>query len=339
MNKISNSVIKVQLSSSIPKYKQIIRSVREALADNRIKRGQQLPSINQLCQQFSVSRETALAAYKELKSTGIIAASPGKGYYIATDELPPSHKIFLLFDELNAFKEVLYNAFKESLGDHGKVEIFFHHYNSKVFETLILENLGQYTSYVIMPIPDERLVPLLKHIPEDKLYLMDVGKELFGDQYPSVYQNFEKDIEEGLVAGLDLIRKYEKLILVFPDDITNPRGTITGFESFCRTNRICYEVIFTLADRKIQPGESYLVIYDKDLVYIVKEARAAGYQIGKDIGIISFNDTPLKEVVSEGITTISTDFRAMGQSMVDLLLNRKKTCVDNPSVFIKRASL
>ena len=34
--------------------------------------------------------------------------------------------------------------------------------------------------------------------------------------------------------------------------------------------------------------------------------------IGKQVGIISYNETPLKKIILNGITTISTDFEAMG---------------------------
>ena len=42
------------------------------------------------------------------------------------------------------------------------------------------------------------------------------------------------------------------------------------------------------------------------------------------IGIISYNETPLKKVVENGITTISTDFKAMGKLLANMILENKK---------------
>ena len=61
-----------------------------------------------------------------------------------------------------------------------------------------------------------------------------------------------------------------------------------------------------------------------DLVYLVKETKSRFYKIGKDLGIISFNDSPLKEIVADGITTISTDFAAMGKVLARMILKSEK---------------
>jgi DNA-binding LacI/PurR family transcriptional regulator len=34
--------------------------------------------------------------------------------------------------------------------------------------------------------------------------------------------------------------------------------------------------------------------------------------VGEHVGIISYNETPLKKFIMKGLTTISTDFEAMG---------------------------
>jgi len=44
-------------------------------------------------------------------------------------------------------------------------------------------------------------------------------------------------------------------------------------------------------------------------------------------------------VVANGITTISTDFNAMGRSVVNLILNNKKDHIENPCSLIVRNSL
>lgn len=85
--------------------------------------------------------------------------------------------------------------------------------------------------------------------------------------------------------------------------------------------------IFAISDlnsRKVSKGECYIVIWDRDLVKVVKAAQEVNLEIGMDIGIISYNDTPLKKVVANGITTISTDFVAMDKTLAQLVMSKKQ---------------
>ena len=59
----------------------------------------------------------------------------------------------------------------------------------------------------------------------------------------------------------------------------------------------------------------------------------------KDIGIISYNDTLLKEIVEGGITTISTNFNLMGERLAEMILNNEFAQVENPNSLILRKSL
>ena len=122
-------IIKIASGSNIPKYKQIVNSIENAIADNRLKKNDKLPSVNKVSLEFSISRDTVLLAYDELKKRGIIYAILGKGYYVKSVEFSFEQRIFLLFDELNIFKEDIYNSFLEKMNNRAQIEIFFHHFN------------------------------------------------------------------------------------------------------------------------------------------------------------------------------------------------------------------
>ena len=85
----------------LPKKKQLILSIETAILNRRLKRGDKLPSINRIRNKFSISRDTILSAYNELKIRGIIQAIAGKGYYLIKESKDRSHRIFLFFDEFN----------------------------------------------------------------------------------------------------------------------------------------------------------------------------------------------------------------------------------------------
>ena len=47
----------------------------------------------------------------------------------------------------------------------------------------------------------------------------------------------------------------------------------------------------------VNTKEVYVVIEEPDLVTLIKSCQSQKLKIGKDVGIISYNDTPLKEIL------------------------------------------
>ena len=72
---------------------------------------------------------------------------------------------------------------------------------------------------------------------------------------------------------------------------------------------------------------------------IVTKSQTLNLELGSDIGIISYNETALKQIAAGGITTISTDFRAMGRSMAEMIVDGKKDKIHNPFGINKRKSI
>ena len=330
-------IVSIQNDSGKPKYKQIVISVENAIVNGLLKKGDKLPSLNFIKNQYSLSRDTVIAAFNELKNRGIIHSIVGKGYYVSTENIVVQQKIFLLFDELNSFKEDLYNSFLQNLGENIQVDIFFHHFNQDVFAKLIIDNVGNYNSYIIMPANLVGTEKIIQNLPKDKVYILDqVHKGL--EEYPAIYQNFEKDIFNGLSSGLMSIKKYKKIVLLFSDE-KQPKGILKGFQIFCNQQTIVYEVVSSIKDRILEIGELYLVLEDKNLIRIIKKIKENKLILAKDIGIISFNETMLKEVVEDGITTVSTDFKLMGERLAQMILNNEQVKIENPSSLILRKSI
>jgi DNA-binding transcriptional regulator YhcF (GntR family) len=330
-------IVSLQKDSGTPKYKQIVTSIENAIIDGVLKKGDKLPSLNAVKTQHALSRDTVLVAFNELKSRGIIHSVVGKGYYVSTENIEVAQKIFLLFDELNSFKEDLYNSFLQNLGDNIQVDIFFHHFNSNIFAKLINDNVGNYSSYIIMPANLTETENIIQNLPKDKVFILDqVHKGL--EEYPAIYQNFEKDIFNGLYAALSRISNYQKIVLLFSDE-KQPRGLLKGFQLFCNQHNLVFEVVSSVIERVLEIGELYLVLDDQNLIRIIKKIKENKLILAKDIGIISYNDTMLKEVVENGITTISTDFRLMGEKLAQMILNNERVKIENPSSLIVRKSI
>ncbi|MGB5982120.1 MAG: GntR family transcriptional regulator [Nonlabens sp.] len=321
---------------STPKYKKIVQSIEDMIINGRLKRGDRLPSLNELREKHSISRDTVLMGFNELKHRGVIKSVVGKGYYVTSESVAVQMKIFLLFDEMNSFKEVLYNSFLSQFTD-AQVDVYFHHFNKKLFERLITDAQGNYSHYVIMPANFDQPEEIINTIPADKVYILDQVPDALRP-FPSVYQNFEIDIFNGLSAGLESLYNYQEIILLHTDK-KQPLAFVNGCKRFCQQHGFSFEICNSVADISLKMGTVYLTLDDQDLIYLIKSIKESSLEIARDIGIISYNDTMLKEVVADGITTISTDFELMGTTLASMILNQEVARLHNPSHFISRNSL
>jgi GntR family transcriptional regulator len=69
--------------SGVPFYKQIILQIEMAIADGRLKTGNQLPTVRGLAVDLSLNPNTVARAYSELEIRGIVTTQQGSGTFIS----------------------------------------------------------------------------------------------------------------------------------------------------------------------------------------------------------------------------------------------------------------
>jgi DNA-binding transcriptional regulator YhcF (GntR family) len=332
--------IRISRKSSTPKYEQLVNEIIRHIKAKHLLLGDKLPSIHEICNNSDVSRDTVVIAYNELKSRGIISPKHGKGFYVASTTFKSKLKIFLLFDVMNGYKEVLYRSFLNKLGPDYQVDIFFHYYNLKVFNQLITNNINKYGFYVIMPHFNEDVSELVKQVPSEKLLIIDKDLKSRQGNYAAIFQNFENDVYEALKAALPYLKKYSSLKFISNHNFQFiPDGMQSGFLKFCREFKINHSVYETISAAEPAKGDTFLVISDQDLIELLKISIVRMWEPGRDFGIISYDDTPLKEILSGGISVISTDFKKMGETAAEMIKNKIHEKRENPCLFIARKSL
>lgn len=337
---------KILSDSRTPKYMQVVNLILEDIESGKLKIGDRIPSINETSFDFLLSRDTVEKAYNELRDRGIITSVRGKGFYVSSTNMANKMKVLLIFNKLSSYKKIIYYSILESLGDDVTVDLEIHHYNRKVFENLLEKNLGHYNYYVLAPhFFDENTHPetacdLILKIPKEKLLILDRNVKGHENEFPGVYQDFSRDILEALESGITFLRKYTRLILVFPKGDMYPVEIIDGFKRFCYFHNFNNLILDGIDEEPLYPGDSFIVLAETDLANIVKKSRVQNLQLGEDIGLISYNETPLKEILAEGITTISTDFSHMGKTIAAQIMGKEdKIPLKNPFKMIKRKSL
>jgi DNA-binding transcriptional regulator YhcF (GntR family) len=330
-------------NSHVPKYLQVANAVTDAIRRGELKKGQKILSINELSEEYLVSRVTVEKAYTLLREKGTIVPVKGKGYYINNVDLNVPVKVLLLFNKLSEYKKQIYHAFVEKLGPNNIVDLKIHHFNVDILRSLVENRIHEYDYFVVMPYfydnPSEAL-SIIRSIPPEKLILLDKKIPDVDLRCGAVFQDFEHDIINALGEGLDLIRKYSQLYMVHPVLVPYPPEILKGFRKFCMQNFFKGQVISEVClNTPVSKGDVYIVKEETDLANVIKICKRQNLKIGHDVGIISYNETPLKEVLLDGITVISTDHVKMGETAAELILKHSKENIKNPFSFIRRNSL
>lgn len=325
-----------------PKYLQIYNSIVAGIENHDIAPGDKLPSIYDLCAHFDVAKGTVEKAYELLKANEIIRSVHGKGYYINYTKLGQNLKILLLFNKLSGHKKLIYDAFVERLGNQASIDFYIYNNDFRQFADLLDRHSDGYTHYVIIAhffSQEEQAAKLIDRLPKHKLVILDRLIEGLSGNYSAVYQNFEVDLMAALTEALPLLRKYTTLNMLFPANTYMPRAILNGFYRFCYEHQFEGRVIPDLMKEEIQRGHAYINLMEEDLYLVLKKLKDTPFRAGLEVGILSYNETLLKELLLDGLTVMSTDFEQMGRTAAELVLGDAPQHVENPFRLIVRQSL
>lgn len=325
----------ILFTHSISKINKLTDEIRIAILQGKLLIGDNLLSINEASAMYGVSRDTVFKAYKELKKQGLIDSNPTKGYFVIGE----LHHVLLLLDTYSSFKQDLYRRFVSNLPDNYKVDIMFHQYNEKLFDTILNESIGRYNTYVVMNFSNDHFSESLKLIPPSKLLLIDLGN-FEKSAYSYICQDFNEAFLHCLNEAKPLLSNYKKLVLLLPEENQHPASACDYFTQFCRSENFEGSVVRRKADRQaIESHTAYICISTEEMVRIIKEADAAQLQIGTDYGLVAYNDEAILEVVKNGITSISIDFGLMGEKAAKFVTTKQPIQEYLPTNLIQRNSL
>lgn len=325
----------LELNHNRSKVQQMADMISTAISNGEYKEGDTLPSINRVSVDFGVSRDTVYKAFQKLKNKGIIESAPTKGYFVTKTV----NSIFVLLDVFSSYKDDFYRELISHLPLNYRIDLYFHQFNEVLFNNLIVDSLGRYDLYIVTNYINDVYYDVLDRLDNSKVLLVDLGK-FKKDKFSYVCQGFDNTLYDCLVSGLPLLKKYDELRFIFPKEAEHPRSCIPFFIKFCEEYKIKYQLVrcnMTKAD--IVPGVAYLVARHSDVVNFIKICRSKKLKLGEDTGLITFNDTPMLEVIENGITVISTDFKQMGKLTAEYIKTRKKIQTYVPTRLIVRGSL
>lgn len=335
-------LIRVDEFSATPKYLQLTNSILKAIETGKIGKNDLMPSINELSFELEISRDTAEKGYKYLKKMGVLGSVPGKGYFIQNSEFRQTLKIFLLFNKLSAHKKIIYDAFISALGEYAVIDFYIYNNDFGLFKKLLAGRKDDYSHFVIIPHfleGGEHASEIINTIPKDKLVLLDKKIPGIDGEYAAVYENFEQDIYSALEKAREPLSKYHTIKIIFPGYTYHPIEILKGCSRFCQEYAFAYKVVHNISDEPIGEGEVYINLMEEDLVLLIERIISLKLELGKNVGVISYNETPLKKIILNGITTVSTDFQEMGAMTARMILDNTRSQKEVPFYLTLRNSL
>ncbi|MEZ5105142.1 MAG: GntR family transcriptional regulator [Draconibacterium sp.] len=324
----------VDNNSNVLKFQQLVDAIIDSISRNQLKEGEMLPSVNQIMSECQLSRDTVFKAYAELKKRGVVESVPNRGYFV-TKQIT---KVFLFLDTFKAYKEVLYGSFLKHLPKNISVDLHFHHYNIDVFETIIGESLGKYSSYIVMNFDHRKVAEITSKIPDEQLLIID-WKIHSKTNISSVYQNFGESVYSCLKNNIEKISKYQEFTFYYPKFTYHPKESVEYFKKFCTDFNIKHSVIYDDDRFTIKKGGLYFLVSDRTLASFLDQCDKKGFEPGRETGVISYNETPMKKYVKNGITVISTDFELMGQKAAEFVSTGNSVQFEVPTILKLRSSL
>ncbi|MBU2948577.1 GntR family transcriptional regulator [Zobellia uliginosa] len=324
--------------NSLTKHEQLVHGVIEALDSGELSVGDKLPSINKMVSDIGYARKTIVKAYEELKERGLVESKKLKGYFIISDETKVTLRIALLLFSFQRFQEDFYNTFRKELGKRYQIDVFFHHNNVSIFETIFNNIRGKYGMYVVAPIPNAAIRPLLERIEPQKLLVVDRYLPMT-EEYSYISQEFEATTFDKLKELLPQIKKYKKIVLFYAENRDYPRGILLAFHRFIADYGLNGVVLEDYMEGSVEKGTVYFFINDTSLWELLKDCHNSNIVVGEDVGVLSHNDHIIKEIAFGGITTISTDFKEMATMAAHHVKNNMISHTIVTSKLLKRNSL
>lgn len=320
--------------SNVLKFQQLVEAIMDSISKNELKEGDMLPSVNQLMKDCLLSRDTVFKAYAELKKRGAVESVPNRGYFVTKKNT----KVFLFLDTFKAYKEVLYGSFLKHLPKNISVDLHFHHYNINVFQKIITESIGKYSKFIIMNFDHPKVPKIVNKIDKNKLLVID-WKIHSTESQSAVYQDFGEPVLHCLQENLKEIKQYKEFTFLYPSFTYHPKIAIDYFQKFCSENSLNHRIIYNLKDFDIKKGGLYFLVSDRTLASFLDQCSEKGFEPGREVGVISYNETPMKKYVKNGISVLSTDFELMGQKAAEFVTSGNPINFKVPTSLMIRDSL
>ncbi|MCM1155442.1 MAG: substrate-binding domain-containing protein [Roseburia sp.] len=332
------------------KYRLLAEQLKKDLSDN-LKYGRyRLPTEQELCTRYHLSRQTVRQALLLLEEEGLIARRQGSGSY-ATGLLPDAeknHVAILLSSDTEYIFPALLGDLETFLSKEGYSVSVFITNNRTDTERIMLQRLCEQPlrgliaepSRSALPTPNfdlyEKLSAAGTHIVffhgyysnlPPSLYVKDdnfnggfmLGQFLIEQNHKKIAGIFQLDTIQGQERHLGFVRAMLEAGLPIDEDTTAwfTTGQLTRLEKKQDTRFLSDFISQNLSSC------SAVICHNDEIAYwLIKELSYRDIRVPEDISIVSFDNSYLSELSAPGLTSLSHEPHEMASAAVSLLIQK-----------------
>jgi DNA-binding transcriptional regulator YhcF (GntR family) len=336
MNSIFQEIKILGETPSYSKHDRFVQGIINAINGKIVAQNEILPTVNKMMKELGFSRETIIRGYKELIDRGIVESKNRQGYFVGSGNTDSIMNVALLMYNLDTFEEQFYRNFRYEIGQNVNLNTYFHHGDIEIFGTILTQIKGKYGMYVIAPIPHSQTKELLEMIPRNKLLIFDRYEPLEG-VFNHITQEFANSSYEIFSKLAPKIRQFDEFIFYHSPTSLDPKEIVGSFKKFLKDFNIKGRIEKEYIPGTIEKGKVYFTLDNFALWQIMRDSINKNLEPGKDLGVLSSNDEPAKEIT--GITTFSADFSKMGILAGRAILKKQDIQLTVPMILFERATL
>nr|WP_199077807.1 GntR family transcriptional regulator [Pedobacter sp. ASV19] len=329
----------IQILGDIPSYSKhdrFVQGIINAVNGKIIHQNEMLPTVKVMMKELGFSRQTVISAYKELIDRGIVESKNRQGYFVGGGNTNRIMNVALLMYNLDTFEEQFYRNFRQEIGQKVSLNTYFHHGDIEIFGTILSQIKSKYGMYVIAPIPHPQTKELLEMIPRNKLLIFDRFEPLDG-VFNHITQEFGNSSYEVFSKLAPRIRQFDEFIFYHSPISLDPKEIVGSFKKFLKDFNIKGRIEREYIAGTVEKGKVYFTLDNFALWQIMRDCIGKKLVPGKDLGVLSSNDEPAKEII--GITTFSADFSKMGILAGRAVLKQQDIQLTVPMILFERTTL
>lgn len=329
------------------KYEKLAAILREMISKNENTGSFQLPTEQELCRKYGVSRQTVRHALSVLEEEHLIERRQGSGSYATglRADAGQNQVAILISTDTEYIYPALLTSLKSAFSKEGYQTTVYLTHNSVSTERTILKEIltKQFRGILVegvktaFPNPNLDLYERLQGRGTALMFLHGYYPEL------SAPYVMDDNVTGGYSLGKYLIGQgHEKIAAIFcRDDIQGPRRYL-GLQMAMRDlNSLIPDVhtawfdtedIISLRTRQdtgflldfIRKQKQYctaIVCYNDEIAYwLIKELNYSGIQVPEDIKVVSFDNTYLSTLSTVSITSLTHDAHEMSRAAAENLI-------------------
>lgn len=347
----------------LPIYAKIAEAIREEINIGNLKPGDRLPTEEELCRIYNVSRGTVRKALHILENDGTISRRQGVGSFVKNNSEKISTKsIVLILPYMKYMGSDLLLGIEKAVKSYGYNLVFFNSEGDVKLELEMINRLinsdidgiilytleGEYNDEGVRTLlnSEKPFVLIDRYLPHIKTswvvsdnymggykmseYLIKkghskIGFAIFSEEYYEV-----TSVRDRRLGYLNAMERYELSPVIIesypPMPPKNEKELKEGFEIFIE------DVVKSIKEENLT---AIFGINDMTSVRIMKSLLDRGYRVPEDISIVGFDGLKILKDIGFHLTSVYQDFFKMGFEAGKLLLEK----ISNPKLEDKQISI